>query len=41
MHEQKAIVFYNDKVAGYLSKVDGKYFFKYDIDQCTANNYKA
>jgi serine/threonine-protein kinase HipA len=30
MHEQKAIVFYNNKVTGYLSKVDGKYFFKYD-----------
>jgi len=30
MSEQKAIVFYNDDIAGYLSKVNGKHIFKYD-----------
>ena len=30
MSKQKAIVFYNDVIAGYLSKVNGKYLFKYD-----------
>lgn len=30
MDERKAIVYYNDKVAGYLSKVNGKYIFRYD-----------
>jgi len=30
MSEQKAIVYYNDVIAGYLSKANGKYVFTYD-----------
>ncbi len=30
MNEKNAIVYYNNIVAGYLSKVNGKYIFRYD-----------
>ena len=30
MNEKNAIVYYNDIVAGYLSKGNGKYIFRYD-----------
>jgi serine/threonine-protein kinase HipA len=32
MNEKNAIVYYNDIVAGYLSKVNGKYIFQYDAN---------
>jgi len=39
--EQKAIVFYNDVIAGYLSKVNGKYIFKYDENYLNKEKYPS
>ena len=41
MSEQKAIVFYNDVIAGYLSKVNGKYIFKYDENYLNKAKYPS
>jgi len=41
MSEQKALVYYNNEVAGYLSKVDGKYIFRYDEDYLNEENYPS
>ena len=41
MSEQKALVYYNDEVAGHLSKVDGKYIFKYDEDYLNEEKYPS
>lgn len=30
MDEKKAVVYFNEKIAGYLSKINGKYIFRYD-----------
>lgn len=41
MNEQKAIVYYNNVVAGYLSKVNGKYIFKYDENYLIEEAYPS
>lgn len=41
MSDQKAVVYYNNKVAGYLSKVNGKYAFRYDEDYLSEEDYPS
>jgi len=41
MSDQKAVVYYNNKVAGYLSKVNGKYTFQYDENYLNEENYPS
>jgi serine/threonine-protein kinase HipA len=41
MSERKAKVLYNDIIAGYLSKVNGKYIFKYDEDYLSNEEYPS
>lgn len=41
MNEQKATVYYNEIIAGYLSKVNRKYIFRYDEDYLSNEEYPS
>jgi serine/threonine-protein kinase HipA len=41
MSDKKAVVLYNDIVAGYLSKVNNRYIFRYDEDYLNDEKYPS